>query len=140
MELIAHRCDKRLLALGYGARLLWLDPVFAVLSDTAGTAWLTPNDLAAAQPDPFCHLEHDWLRHLDQDHSTLLHAFSRQASVAPRGVRTRVRPFGVDRLGLRLRIEDSGQEQDLRLPFQRPATTPAQLAIELHRLAKCQLQ
>lgn len=137
MDVAAHRYDHRLLDVGHGCMLLWLHPVFAVLSDAEGTAWLTPADLAAAEPDPFCHLEQDWLRHLDQAHPDLLHILARHIFVLPQGRRTRVRPLSVDRLGLRLRIEDGTQAHDLRLAFQRPATNPAQLATELHRLAGC---
>ncbi len=42
MDVAAHRYDHRLLDVGYGSMLLWLHPVFAVLSDAEGTAWLTP--------------------------------------------------------------------------------------------------
>ncbi len=133
----AHRCDHRLLDVGYGSRLLWLHPVFAVLSDAEGTAWLTPADLVAAEPDPFCHLEQDWLRHLDEAHPDVLRALARHIFALPHEGRARIRPLGVDRLGLRLRIEDGEQTPDLRLAFQRPVTTPVQLAIEVHRLAGC---
>jgi hypothetical protein len=135
VEVVADRCDERLLDLGYGARLLCLHPVFAVLSDAEGSAWLTPADLAAAEPDPLRHLEQDWLRHLDQAHPDVLHALARHVFAVPHGGQTHVRPLGVDRLGLRLRIEDGEQTHDVRLAFQRPATTPVQLATELHRLA-----
>ncbi len=137
LAMVTHRCDHRLLDVGYGSRLLWLHPVFAVLSDAEGTAWLTPDDLATAEPDPFCHLEQDWLRHLDHAHPDVLRALVRHIFALPRGGRARVRPLGVDRLGIRLRIEDGEQTHDLRLAFQRPATNPVQLATELHRLAGC---
>lgn len=137
VEVVAHRCDERLLDLGYGSRLLCLHPVFAVLSDAEGTAWLTPADLAAAEPDPLRHLEQDWLRHLDQVHPDVLHALARHVFAMPHGGQAQVRPLGVDRLGLRLRIEDGEETHDVRLTFQRPATTPVQLATELHRLTRC---
>ncbi len=137
LEMVVHRCDERLLDLGYGSRLLCLHPVFAVLSDAEGTAWLTPADLAAAEPDPLRHLEQDWLRHLDRAHPDVLHALARHVFAMPPGGHAHVRPLGVDRLGLRLRIEDGEETHDLRLAFQRPATTPVQLATELHRLAGC---
>ncbi|MGH3837979.1 MAG: DUF2470 domain-containing protein, partial [Pseudonocardiaceae bacterium] len=79
----------------------------------------------------------DWLRHLDQAHSDLLHTLARHILALPHGGRSRVRPLSVDRLGLRLRIEDGEQAHDLRLSFQRPVTNPAQLATELHRMAGC---
>lgn len=137
VEVVAHRYDERLLDLGYGSRLLCLHPVFAVLSDAEGTAWLTPADLAAAEPDPLRHLEQDWLRHLDQTHPDMLHALAKHVFAVPHGGQAHVRPLGVDRLGLRLRIEDGEGTHDVRLAFQRPATTPVQLATELHRLAGC---
>ncbi len=135
--MVEHHCDERLLDLDYGAKLLWLHPEFAVLSDTDGTAWLSPAELAAAEPNPLCHLEQGWLRHLDQDRPDVLHALGRHVFPIPHGERARVRPVGVDRLGIRLRIENGEQTRDFRLPFQRPATTPVQLAIELHQLAGC---
>jgi hypothetical protein len=135
VELVAHRCDERLLDLGYGSRLLCLHPLFAVLSDAEGTAWLTPADLAAAEPDPLHHLEREWLRHLDQTHPHVLQALARHVFAVPHCAH--IRPLSVDRLGLRLRIEDGEETHDLRLTFQRPATTPVQLATELHRLAGC---
>ncbi len=134
-EIVAHRRDERLLDLGYGSRLLCLRPLFAALSDAEGTAWLTPADLAAAEPDPLRHLEQDWLRHLDQAHPAVLHALARRVFAVPPGGQAHVRPLGVDYLGLRLRIEDGEETHDVRLAFQRPATTPVQLATELHRLA-----
>lgn len=137
VEVVAQRCDERLLDVGYGSRLLCLHPVFAVLSDAEGTAWLAPADLAAAEPDPLRHLEQDWLRHLDQVHPDVLHALARHVFAVPHGGQAHVRPLGVDSLGLRLRIEDGEETHDVRLTFQRPATTPVQLATELHRLARC---
>src|SRR3954469_22742544 len=74
LKMVEHRCDERLLVLDYGAKLLWLQPEFALLTDTEGTGWLSPADLAAAEPDPLCHLEQGWLRHLDQDRPDVLHA------------------------------------------------------------------
>jgi hypothetical protein len=62
-----------------------------------GTAWLTPADLAAAEPDPFGHLEQDWLRHLDQAHPDVLHALARQIftlSHYPGPARHRATPAG----------------------------------------------
>ena len=106
LKMVEHRCDERLLDLDYGAKLLWLHPEFAVLSDTEGTGWLSPADLAAAEPDPLCHLEQGWLRHLDQDRPDVLQALGRRVFLMPNGERARIRPLGVDRLGVRLRIEN----------------------------------
>src|SRR5919199_2072428 len=51
------RPHERLLELGHGATLVRLDPGSAVLADGDGTAALSPVDLAAARPDPFCRME-----------------------------------------------------------------------------------
>ncbi|MGH3940430.1 MAG: hypothetical protein ACRDTG_17695 [Pseudonocardiaceae bacterium] len=67
-----HCPDPRLLDVGHTASLLWLRPAFAVFSDLEGSGWLTPADLAGAEPDPFCHLERSWLQHLDQTHPDVL--------------------------------------------------------------------
>lgn len=133
LEMVAHRADDRLLDLGYGSKLLCLYPVFAVFSDVEGTAWFTPADLANAEPDPFWRLEADWLRHLDQAHPDVLQRLARR--LLGNHQCTHIRPLSVDRLGLRLRIEDDEDVYDLRLAFQHPAATPVQLAAELYRLA-----
>lgn len=135
LEMVTHHCDARLLDLGYGAGLLRLQPEFAALADAEGDGWLTPADLAAAQPDPLCRLEGGWLRHLDQCCPEVLGGLARQVVRPQDGERAVARPLGVDRLGVRLRIEDGERERDVRLPFPRPITNPAQLAIELQRLA-----
>ncbi|MGH3671724.1 MAG: DUF2470 domain-containing protein [Pseudonocardiaceae bacterium] len=135
LEMVQRHCDDRLLDLGHGASLLRLHPEFAMLSDGEGTGWLTPADLAAAEPDPLYQLEHGWLRHLDQGCPGVLRALAHQVVHPPDGERALVRPLGVDRLGIRLRIEDGEQERDVRLPFPGPITNPGQLAVELHRLA-----
>jgi hypothetical protein len=137
LKMVEHRCDERLLDLDCAAKLLWLHPEFALFSDTEGIGWLSPADLVAAASDPLCHLEQAWHRHLDQDRPDVLHALGRHVFPIPHGEPARVRPLGVDRLGVRLRIENGEQARDFRLPFQRPVTTPVQLAIEVHRLAGC---
>lgn len=48
-----------------------------------------------------------------------------------------VRPLGIDRLGLRLRVEAVDADHDIRLAFSRSVSTPAQLAVELRRLVGC---
>ncbi len=132
-----QRPDSRLLDVGHTASVLWLDPVFAVFSDGEGSGWLTPGALANAEPDPFCRLECAWLRHLEQYPSAALRTVARHLPYAQLGWDARVRPLGIDRLGLRLRIEDADQTQDIRLVFHRPATTPVRLASELYGLLGC---
>ncbi|MBA2308135.1 MAG: DUF2470 domain-containing protein [Pseudonocardiales bacterium] len=129
--------SERLLDLGHCASIVWLRPAFVVLADADGTAILGPGDIEQASPDPLRTLEAEWLRHLDHRHPDLLEELAGKTADSHRrgGRQRRVRPLGVDRLGLRLRVEDADRDRDVRLAFERPADQPAQLAMELSRLA-----
>ncbi|MFP5021106.1 DUF2470 domain-containing protein [Pseudonocardia phyllosphaerae] len=116
-----------LLDAGRGATLLRLHPASAVYSDAEGCASVSPSELAAADPDPFCRVEHAWLEHLDQAHPEMLCALRRHLPEALRGAEGRIRPIGVDRCGLRVRVPDATGSRDVRLPFSAEATTPAEL-------------
>ena len=110
------RPHDRLLELGHGATLVRLDPGSAVLSDAEGSAALAPVDLAAARPDPFCRVEEHWLAHLEEAHPEVFVALARHLPAALRDCRSaRVRPLGVDRCGLRLRVETPQRDHDVRL-------------------------
>ena len=80
-----------------GATLVRLDPGSAVLTDGDGCAALTPVDLAAARPDPFCRMEDHWLAHLEEAHPEVLIA-PRPAPAPGAGPLPgcAVRPLGVD--------------------------------------------
>jgi hypothetical protein len=129
-----QRPDSRLLDVGHTANLLWLDPVFAMFSDGEGSGRLHPAALADAEPDPFCRLEYAWLRHLEQYPSDVLRSVVQRLPGARLRCGVQVRPLGIDRLGLRLRIEDADRAHDMRLAFHCPATTPVRLASELYGL------
>ncbi|MFC5996193.1 DUF2470 domain-containing protein [Pseudonocardia hispaniensis] len=130
--------DPRLLDLGRGATLVRLDPNSAVLSDAEGTAALTPVELAAAQPDPFCRLERDWLRHLEESHPETFLALARHLPPALRSLAgARVRPLGVDRCGLRLRVETPTDDHDVRIAWPQPASTADQLRRQFGLLVGC---
>lgn len=74
--------------------------------------------LLAARPDPFCALESTWIRHLDIAHRDVV---ARLASRLPARLRRGdVRPLGVDRYGLELRVEGPDGDRDVRLPFSAP--------------------
>lgn len=127
-----------LLRLGHGATLVRLDAGSAVLSDAEGCAALGPLDLAAAAPDPFCRYEHPWLAHLERAHGEVLAALARHLPAALRDDRTaRVRPLGVDRCGVRLRVETADRDHDVRLAWQDEARTPLELRAQLDRLVGC---
>ena len=119
------RPNERLLELGHGATLVRLDPGSAVLADGDGCAALTPVDLAAARPDPFCRMEDHWLAHLEEAHPEVLIALARHLPPELGHCQgARVRPLGVDRCGLRLRVETPQRDHDVRLAFPGGARRP----------------
>jgi hypothetical protein len=129
------RPQDRLLDLGHGATLACLDPCSAVLADGDGSAALRPVDLAAARPDPFCRMEERWLNHLEDAHPEVFLALARHLPPELSRYRgARVRPLGVDRCGLRLRIEAPERDHDVRLAWPSGATTPEELGEQLSRL------
>lgn len=129
------RPEPRLLDVGHGLTVLTLTPVSLVLSDAEGTHPLTPQTFSAATPDPFCRDERNWLRHLDTAHADVVGALVRHL---PEPLRQgRIRPLGLDRYGLRLRVECDSEDHDVRLAFSRPLDNGNQLGAELRKLAGC---
>jgi hypothetical protein len=136
LDAARERPHPRLPDLGHGATMLRLRPGCAVLADAEGTGPLTPAELEAAAPDPFCQLEHGWLPHLDEAHADVFESLRRHLPEPPRGkLGGRIRPLGVDRLGIRLRIEAPDGDHDVRLAFQTPADTAEQLGVQIRLLA-----
>jgi hypothetical protein len=141
LQVAEVRPHPDLLRLGHGATLVRLDPGSAVLSDAEGCAALTPVDLAAAWPDPFCLYEAHWLSHLEQAHPDVLDVLVRHLPPALRDLRgTRLRPLGVDRYGLRLRVEAPGRDHDVRIAWPQQATTVDELRVQMHRLMGCPMR
>lgn len=129
------RPDPRLLDLGHGLSVLRLTPASLVLADAEGTHSLQPHMFGAATPDPFTAYETDWLRHLEDSHADVLGPLGRHLPEELRG--GRIRPLGVDRFGLRLRVEGVEGDHDVRLAFSQPVDSPPQLAVEMRRLVGC---
>lgn len=130
-----QHADPRLLDAGHGATVLRLTPASMVLADPEDTCSLRPDEFAAADPDPFCQHEDDWLRHLEFAHRDVVGTLARHLPERLRG--GHVRPLGLDRLGLRLRVEAQDADHDVRIAFGRPVATTAELAGELRRLMGC---
>jgi hypothetical protein len=127
-----------LLGLGHGLTLVRLEPGSAVLSDAEGTASLSPVALAAARPDPFCRYERQWLTHLEDVHPEVFTALARYLPTPLRDAKdSRIRPLGVDRCGLRLRVETAERDHDVRLAWDREATTMTELRLQLNVLVGC---
>lgn len=135
-RLAVHVADVRphpsLLDVGDGATVLRLVPGSVVLADAEGSAALAPVELAAARPDPFCRVECSWLAHLEDAHPDVLHALARHLPPALRDARgARVRPLGVDRCGIRLRVETTDRDHDVRLAWQQEALTQDELRAQM---------
>ena len=135
VEVARDRPDPRLLDLGHGATLLTLRPASLVLADGEGTHPVTLDGFAEATPDPFATQEAGWLRHLEVSHTDVVGALVRHLPEELRG--GHIRPLGLDRFGLRLRVEAPDQDHDVRLAFSHPVDTPAELSKELRRLVGC---
>lgn len=136
--------DPRLLDVGHGATVLRMLPASLVLAEAAAgtggdTTSIDPTAFALARPDPFCREEDHWLRHLEECHQDAIDRLARHVPTALRGPGSRVRPLGVDRYGLRLRVEVDGAtgaaDHDVAVPFARPVSDAAALGTELRRLA-----
>lgn len=130
-----HRPDSRLLDVGHGVTAMRLTPVSLVLADGDGTSSLRPDDFGSATPDPFCRYEDHWLRHLELAHRDVVGMLTRLLPDHLHG--GHIRPLGVDRFGLRLRVETADADHDVRLAFSAPVDTPGELGHQLRRMVGC---
>ncbi|TCP57143.1 uncharacterized protein DUF2470 [Tamaricihabitans halophyticus] len=135
VELAKDRPDPRLLDIGYGSTLLRLSPASLVLADAEGTQSMRPATFAEAVPDPFHSYENGWLRHLELSHPDVVGLLAKHLPERLRG--GHIRPLGLDRFGLRLRVEMLGDDHDVRLAFSRTVHTQEELAAELRQLLGC---
>ena len=115
--------------------LLRLQIDSVVVTDAAGAESVGVAALLAARPDPFCSTESCWLRHLDTTHQDVL---ARLAAKLPAPLRRgRVRPLGLDRYGLWLRVERDDGDRDVRLPFGKPVDDVTGLSQAIRVLIGC---
>ncbi|ORW01683.1 DUF2470 domain-containing protein [Mycobacterium kyorinense] len=115
--------------------LLRLEIESVVVTDATGAESVGVADLLAARPDPFCALESCWIRHLDSAHRDVV---ARLASRLPARLRRGdVRPLGIDRYGVRLRIESADGDRDVRLPFRKPVDDVVGLSQAIRVLMGC---
>ncbi|QFU85392.1 DUF2470 domain-containing protein [Amycolatopsis sp. YIM 10] len=129
------RPDHRLLDVNHGLTMLRLTPASLVLADADGTHSLRPHMFSAATPDPFHDYEARWLQHLETEHADVVEQLGRHLPQELRG--GLIRPLGLDRHGLRLRVESAAGDHDVRLAFSQPVDSPPQLAVEIRRLVGC---
>jgi hypothetical protein len=131
----ADHPNPALLDVGSGQDLCLLEVESVVVADAAGAENVGLHDLLTAQPDPFCEFESTWLRHLDNDHPEVL---ARLAGKLPAQLRRgRVRPLGLDRYGVRLRVEGTDGDHDVRLPFGAPVHDVPALGRAIRLLMGC---
>ena len=76
-----------------------------------------------------------WIRHLDTAHRDVV---ARLAARLPARLRRGdVRPLGVDRYGVRLRVESADGDRDVRLPFRQPVDDVTGLGQAIRVLMGC---
>ena len=106
-----------------------------VVTDATGAEAVDVATLLAARPDPFCAFESCWIRHLDIAHRDVV---ARLAARLPARLRRGdVRPLGVDRYGVRLRVESADGDRDVRLPFRQPVDDVTGLGQAIRVLMGC---
>ena len=106
-----------------------------VVTDATGAEAVDSAALLAARPDPFCAFESCWIRHLDTAHRDVV---ARLASRLPARLRRGdVRPLGIDRYGMRLRVESAEGDRDVRLPFRTPVDDVVGLGKAIRVLLGC---
>jgi Protein of unknown function (DUF2470) len=127
--------NPALLQVGAEFELMRLDIESVVVADSTGAESVGVSALLEARPDPFCAMETSWLRHIDSAHRDVV---ARLAARLPRPLRTgRVRPLGLDRYGVRLRVEGADGDHDVRLPFPKPVDDVTGLSQAIRILMGC---
>ncbi len=115
--------------------LIRLEIDSVVVADSTGAESVGVGMLLDARPDPFCVLESCWLQHLESAHRDVV---DRLAERLPSPLRRgRVRPLGLDRYGVQLRVENPDGDHDVRLPFANPVDDVTGLSQAIRVLMGC---
>ncbi|HYZ69998.1 MAG TPA: DUF2470 domain-containing protein [Mycobacterium sp.] len=115
--------------------LMRLEIESVVVADSTGAESVGVGALLGASPDPFCAMESCWLKHLESAHREVV---DRLASRLPMPLRRgRVRPLGLDRYGVQLRVEGDDGDHDVRLPFAKPVDDVTGLSQAIRILMGC---
>jgi hypothetical protein len=117
----------------YALMRLEIDSV--VVADSTGAESVGVGALLGARPDPFCAMESCWLQHMDAAHREVVDRLASRLPIALR--RGRVRPLGLDRYGVRLRVENDDGDHDVRLPFAKPVDDVTGLSQAIRVLMGC---
>lgn len=115
--------------------LFRLEIASVVVTDATGAEPVGVAELLAARPDPFCEVEAGLLWHLDTVHNDVI---ARLVSKLPPPLRRgQVRPLGLDRYGMRFRVEGNDGDHDVRLPFHKPVDDMTGLRQAIRLLMGC---
>lgn len=115
--------------------LMRLEIESVVVADSTGAESVALSALLGASPDPFCAMESCWLQHMESAHRDVV---DRLATRLPTSLRTgRVRPLGLDRYGVQLRVEGVDGDHDVRLPFAKPVDDVTGLSQAIRVLMGC---
>ena len=115
--------------------LLRLEVESVVVADSTGAEAVGVSALLQARPDPFCVMESCWLQHLDVAHRDVIDRLADRLPTTLR--RGRVRPLGLDRYGVRLRVENDDGDHDVRLAFAKPVDDVTGLSQAIRILMGC---
>ena len=127
----AVRPDDVLLDVGRSATLLRLDLAAALLHEGGGCTEVTPEDYAAARPDPIGAAEDD----LVAEHAAPLAELCARVQAWAGG--DAVHLLGLDRHGVLFRVEPRTGGYDLRTPFPAPLTSAEELPAAVRSLSTC---
>jgi hypothetical protein len=115
--------------------LVRLEIESVVVADATGAESVPVGALLEAQPDPFCAMESHWVQHMESAHRDMV---DRLASRLPVTLRHgHVRPLGLDRYGVQLRVEREDGDHDVRLPFVKPVDDVTGLSRAIRALMGC---
>ncbi|BDY27874.1 DUF2470 domain-containing protein [Mycolicibacterium mageritense] len=115
--------------------LMRLEIESVVVADATGAESVGLGALLQAQPDPFCAMESCWLQHMESAHRDVVERLATRLPVALR--QGRVRPLGLDRYGVQLRVENDNGDHDVRLPFAKPVDDVTGLSQAIRVLMGC---
>ena len=115
--------------------LMRLEIESVVVADATGAESVALGALLGARPDPFCAMESCWLQHMESAHRDVVDRLADRLPAALR--RGRVRPLGLDRYGVQLRVEGDDGDHDVRLPFAKPVDDVTGLSQAIRVLMGC---
>ncbi len=115
--------------------LVRLEVESVVVADSTGAEAVGVSALLQARPDPFCVMESCWLQHLEVAHREVIDRLADRLPATLR--RGRVRPLGLDRYGVRLRVENEDGDHDVRLAFTKPVDDVTGLSQAIRILMGC---